>query len=812
MCNAQARRPTPPARMQDIRFAIRQLLKSPGFAVVAILTLGLGIGACTAIFSVVNGVLLRPLSYPEPDRLVFIRESAPPQLPEFSVAPPNFLDWQKQAHAFTALAAYRRGIFSLTGDGEPKRLEGQRVTAAFFSVYGIAPRLGRDFRPEEDSVAQGKVVILSHRLWQTQFGGTPEVIGRSVQLNGEPYEIIGVMPADFQPSSSAEFWTPMAFKDEEKAGDNRGAHYINVIGRLKPAVTLQQAQSEMDVIAAQMATQYPDTNKGWGIPLFRLTDYMVRDVKTILWTLLGAVGCVLFIACANVANLLLARANSRMREISIRTALGAGRGRIVRQLLTESLVLALAGGALGVLIAKWGLDALLAFAPASLPRAKEIGIDGGAMGFTLALSLGTGLIFGVVPAWLATGHNLNATLKEGTRGSTESGRRWFRSGLVVAEVALSLLLLTGAGLLVKSFLKLSAVNPGFEPAHGTAVAIALPNRKYDTPEKQRQFADRLIANLRNLPGVSAVGITHVLPMQGDYVLGFNIDGRPPIAPSDLPSTNYYAVTPGYFQAMGIRLLRGRLFTEQDNEKAVRVAVISESLAKQQFPNEDPLGKRINITYGPDAWRVIVGIVGDVKQSGVDKESTMQSYEPFAQVPFVSQIAVIRTSGDARALYSSIRAQVFAIDKDQPVSSIKPLESIVAESVSQQRFAMLLLTVFSGVALVIAAVGIYGVMAYSVSQRTNEIGIRMALGASPGSVLQLVLRQGLGVIAAGLGVGVIASLFAVRLLETLLYKTTARDPVTLAAIAALLALVALVACLIPARRATRVDPLVALRNE
>ena len=798
--------------LSDLRFAVRQLLKTPGFTAVTLLTLALGIGANTAIFSVVHGVLLRPLEYPRGDRLVVIKETKLPQYPEFSVSPPNFLDWQKQTRSFTALAAYRNQTYNLTSDAEPKRLNGQRVTADYFSIYGVAPRLGRDFRPEEDSVAQGKVVILSHRLWQGQFGGTADVIGRTIQLNGDAYTILGVMPADFQPSSTTELWAPMAFKDDEKAGDNRGAHYINVVGRLKPGVSLAQAQSEMDVIAGQMAKQYPDTNKGWGIPVFQLTDYLVRDVKTVLWTLLGAVGCVLFIACANIANLLLARANGRMREISIRTALGAGRGRIVRQLLTESVVLSLVGGALGVLIAKWGLDALLVFAPANLPRAKEIGIDGGAMAFTLTLSIITGLVFGIVPAWLATGHNLNATLKEGTRGSTESGRRWFRSGLVVAEVALSLLLLTGAGLLVRSFLKLSAVSPGFEPANGTAVALALPGRKYDTPEKQRQFADRLLASLRNLPGTTAVGLTHVLPMQGNYVLGFNIDGRPPIAQSDLPNTNYYAVTPGYFPAMGIRLIRGRLFTEQDNEKAPRVAIISETLARQQFPNEDPLGKRINITNGPDAWREIVGIVYDVKQYGVDRESTMQSYEPFAQVPFNNLTAVIRTSGDARALHNAIRAQVFAVDKDQPVSSIKPLESIVADSMAQQRFAMLLLTVFSAVALVIAAVGIYGVMAYSVSQRTSEIGIRMALGASPGSVLQLILRQGLGVIAAGLAVGLVSALFAGRLLESLLYQTTARDPLTLAAIAGLLALVALVACLIPARRATRVDPLVALRSE
>jgi putative ABC transport system permease protein len=798
--------------MHDIRFALRQLFKSPGFTIVAVLTLGLGIGACTAIFSVVNGVLLRPLTYAQPDRLVVLKETQLPEFPEFSVSPPNFLDWQKLTKSFTALTAYRGQSYNLTGDAEPQRLAGLKVTAAYFSVYGVAPQLGRDFLPDEDSLAKGKVVILSQGLWQRQFGGAADAIGRTVQLNGEPYTIIGVMPADFQRSGTTELWAPMAFADDDKAPDNRGAHYINVIGRLKPGVTLEQAQSEMDVIASQFAKQYPDSNKGWGVKVFRLTDYAVRDVRIVLWTLLGAVGCVLLIACANVANLLLARATGRMREISIRAALGAGRGRIVRQLLTESVVLALLGGALGMLIAKWGLDALLAFAPANLPRAKELGIDGGALGFTVGLSVLTGLVFGVAPAWLATGHNLNETLKEGSRGSTESGRRWFRSGLVVAEVALSLLLLTGAGLLVRSFLKLSAVSPGFEPANATVVSLSLPDRKYDSPEKQQLFAEQLLANLRTLPGVTAVGVTHTLPLVGDWVLGFTIDGHPPVAPSDQPNTNYYAVSPDYFKAMGIRLMRGRLFTAQDGAKAPRVALINETLARQHFPNEDPIGKRINITNGPDTWREIVGIVSDVKQYGVDKETTNQSYEPYAQKSYGSLTAIIRTTGDARALYKSVRAEVFAVDKDQPVSSIRPLEVILADTMSRQRFVMLLLTVFSLVALVIAAVGIYGVMAYSVSQRTNEIGIRMALGASTRDVLQLVLRQGLGVIAAGLGLGLLATFFAARLVESLLYHTSAHDPLTLAGIVCTLGAVAFLACLIPARRATKVDPLVALRTE
>ncbi len=798
--------------LSDLKFALRQLAKSPGFTAVAILTLALGIGACTAIFSVVNGVLLRPLSYAQPERIVFIRETQLPQFPEFSIAPPNFLDWQKMTRSFESLAAYRGQSYNLTGEGEPLRLVGQRVTAGYLSVYGIAPQLGRDFLPEEDSTAKGKVVILSHGLWQRQFGGAAGAIGRTLQLNGEPYTVIGVMPVDFQRSGNTELWAPMAFTDEDKAGDNRGAHYINVAGRLKSGVTLEQAQSEMDVLASQFARQYPDTNKGWGIKLFLLTDYIVRDVRLVLYTLLGAVGCVLLIACANVANLLLARATGRMREISIRSALGAGRGRIVRQLLTESVVLALLGGLLGVLIAKWGLDALLALAPASLPRTKELGLDAGALGFTLALSVVTGVVFGLAPAWLATSHNLNETLKEGTRGSTEGGRRWFRQGLVIAEVALALVLLTGAGLLVRSFLKLSAVNPGFEPANATIISVSLPDRKYGKPEPQRLFANQLVASLRTLPGVQAVGITHALPLVGDWVLGFTIEGHAPIAPSDLPNTNYYAVTPDYFKAMGIRLLRGRLFTEQDNEKAPRVALINETLAKQHFPNEDPIGKRLNITNGPDAWREIVGIVSDVKQYGVDKETTSQSYEPFAQQPYGNVTAVVRTTGDARALQKSFRAQVFAVDKDQPVSNIRPLEEILADTVSRQRFAMLLLAVFSLVALVIAAVGIYGVMAYSVSQRTGEIGIRMALGASRNDVLQLILRQGLGLIAAGLGAGLIAALFAMRIVQSILYNTSPRDPLTLAVIALTLGAVAFLACWLPARRATKVDPMIALRAE
>ena len=798
----------------DLRLALRLLIRSPGFTIVAVLTLGLGIGANTAIFSVVNGVLLRPLALHEPDRIVRLRESQPPDFPEFSVAPPNFIDWKKTSTSFSSLAAYRGQSYNLTGEGEPMRLLGLRVTAEHFTVFGVAPLQGRDFLPEEDTPAGGKVAILSHAFWQRQFCGAPDTLGRSIELNGEPHAIIGIMPQDFQGATitAIDLWTPMAFPDDEISNDNRGAHYINVVGRLGPGVTLEQAQSEMNVIAVRLATEYPDTNKGWGVSLFVLPDYMVRDVRLVLWTLLGAVACVLLIACANIANLLLARANSRMREISIRSAMGAGRWRIVRQLLTESVVLALLGGAAGVLLANWGLDVLLAFAPSNLPRAAGIGIDGGALGFALALSIVTGVVFGAAPAWLATGHRLNETLKEGSRGSTEGGRRWFRQGLVVAEVALALLLLTGAGLLVRSYRNLSGVDPGFDPSNATVVSLSLPDRKYDSPEKQQQFASALVAGMQGLPGVVEVGVTHTLPLVGDWVLTFTIDGRPEIAPSDLPSSNYYAVSPGYFRAMGIRVLRGRGFTEQDTATAPRVALINETFARMHFPGEDPIGKRIDIQNGPPAYREIVGIVSDVKQYGVDTDTTAQAYDPFAQNPFGNLTAVIRTSGDPAALQNSIRAQVFVVDASQPVSSIRLLTDILAGTISRQRFAMLLITVFSLVALVISAVGIYGVVAYSVSQRTGEIGIRMALGATARDVLSMVLRQNLVVIAAGLVLGILAALSASRVMESLLYRVSASDPLTLGVIAALLAAVAFFACLIPARRATKVDPMTALRAE
>jgi len=795
----------------DLRYAFRQLVKNPGFTGVAILTLALGIGACTAIFSVVNGVLLRPLDFPQPDRIVVIRETNLPQFPEFSVSPPNYLDWAKQTKSWQYLAAYSGAQVNLTGEGEPQRLVGVKATAHYFDVYQIKPVLGRTFVPEEDAPGRDHVVVLSHAFWQRVFGSETNVVGRAIQLNGEPYTVIGVAPPHFGEASKVDTWVPMGFKPDETAADARGGHYLNVVGRLRPSVNITSARSELELLAAQLARQYPDSNLGWGVTMSPILDYSVRDVRPILYTLLGAVGCVLLIACANIGNLLLARATARHRELSIRTALGASRARLVRQLLTESILLGLAGGAAGVLVARWGLDLLLTLAPSTLPRTNDIHLDASVLIFSLALSALTGVIFGIAPALLAAHTDVQEGLKQGARGSTD-GRGRLRGALVVVEVAFALVLLGGAGLLARSFMRLTHVDPGFVPEHATVLRLALPEKKYEKSEQQLAFADALLSRLRALPGIQAAGLTHSLPLISDWVLGFKIEGRPEVRPADLPSTNYYSVTPDYFPAMGIRLIRGRLFNQHDDARAPRVAIINETLARQFFPNEDPIGKRILVTNGPDVWRQIVGIVGDIKQYGVDKETTSQTYEPYAQYPFRSLNVVLRTSDSGASLAGALRPAVYAVDKDQPVGTIQPLEEILGATIAKQRFAMLLLIVFSSVALVIAAVGIYGVMAYSVVQRTGEFGIRMALGAQRSDVLRLVLSYAGKLVSLGLVIGLGATFAASRLMGSMLFQTNAHDPLTFSLTTLLLAAVAIAACLLPAHRATRVNPIEALRTE
>jgi putative ABC transport system permease protein len=796
--------------LQDLRYGVRMLLKNPGFALVAVIALALGIGANAAIFSVVNAVLLRSLPFDDPDRLIVLRENKPPQFPEFSVAPGNFLDWQKQNTVFEKLAAIRGSSYNLVDTGEPERLRGARVSAGLFEMLGVKPASGRTFAAEEDQPGHDAVVILSHSLWQRRFGADPNILGRTLTLNASTYTVIGVMAPDFQfPDRETELFTPVAF--DAKQADQHGAHYISAIGRLKPGVTIEQARTEMSAIAARLAQQYPDSNTGWGVSLFKMQEYESRDIKPALLILLGAVALVLLIACANVANLLLARATARQREIAIRTALGASRWRVIRQLLTESVLLALVGGGIGLILAVWGVDLLLALAPEDLPHVKGGTVDARVLGFTILITLLTGIIFGLVPALQSSRPNLNETLKEGGRGTT-TGHNRVRSSLVITEVAVALVLLIGAGLLIRSFYRLQQVNPGFNPQNALAVSISLPGKKYPEEEQNAAFFTQLTERVSTLPGVVAVGVAQVLPIQSDYVLGFNIQGRPPDAPGDEPSTNYYAVSPGYFKAMGIPLLRGRLFTEQDKKDAPRVAVINETMAKKFFPNEDPIGKGINVTNGPERFREIVGIVGDVKQYGLDQPTTAQTYEPYLQTPFQNMTLVVRTDGNPAGLTAGVRSQVLSIDKDQPVSRIRTLEQVISESVAKQRFAMLLLGIFAMVALVLAGVGLYGVMSYAVTQRTHEIGIRMALGAQQRDVLKLVVGHGMILALVGVAIGLIASLALTRVMTTLLFGVSATDPLTFLAIPALLAGVALLASFMPARRAMKVDPMVALRYE
>jgi putative ABC transport system permease protein len=797
--------------LQDLRYGVRMLLKKPGFTVVAVIALALGIGANAAIFSVVNAVMLRSLPYSDPDRLVVLRENKLPQFPEFSVSPGNFLDWQKQNTVFEKLTAVRGFSYNLVDTGsEPERLRGARISAGLFEMLGVKPAQGRTFTAEEDTPGHENVVILSNGLWQRRFGADPNILGRSLMLNSTSYTVIGVMPPTFQfPDRETELFTPIAF--DAKQAEQHGAHYISAIGRLKPGVTIEQARTEMSAIAARLAQQYPDSNTGWGVSLFQMQEYEAREIKPALLILLGAVALVLLIACANVANLLLARATARQREIAIRTALGASRWRVVRQLLTESVLLALVGGGLGLLLAIWGTDLLLALAPKDLPRGQGVTLDGRVLAFTILITLLTGVVFGLVPALQASRPNLNETLKEGGRGPT-GGHHRVRGSLVITEVALALVLLIGAGLLLRSFYRLQQVDPGFNPKNALTIALSLPGKKYAEDDQQAAFFAQLIEQVSTMPGVVSVGATQSLPIHDDYVLGFNIQGRPPDPPGEEPNTNYYAVSPGYFKAMGISLLRGRLFTEQDKKDAPRVAVINETMAKKFFPGEDPIGKGINVTNGPERFREIVGIVSDVKQYGLDQPTTAQTYEPFLQEPFSGMTLIVRTEGDPTALNSTIRSQVLSIDKDQPISRIRPLEQIVYESVAKQRFSMLLLGVFAVVALILAAVGLYGVMSYAVTQRTHEIGIRMALGAQQKDVIRLVVGQGMVLALIGVVIGLVASFALTRVMATLLFNVSATDPLTFLAIPALLTVVALAASFVPARRAMRVDPMIALRYE
>ena len=796
--------------LQDVRYGIRMLLKNLSFTIVAVIALALGIGANAAIFSVVNAVLLRPLPYEDPGRLMVLRENKLPQFPEFSVSPGNFLDWQKQNTTFEKVEAVNGSAFNLVIEGEPERLPGARITAGMFEMLGARAAQGRTFLDEEDQPGHNNVVLLSDSLWKRRFGSDPGVIGQAITLNAASYTVIGIMPPSFDfPDRDTSLWTPIGFTAAD--AQQHGGHYISVIGRLKAGVTPEQANTDLNTIAARLSEQFPNTNTGWRVSVSPMQEYNVRDIRPALLVLLGAVALVLLIACANVANLLLARSTARQKEIGIRTALGASRWRVARQLMTESILLALIGGGAGLFLARWGLASMIAIAPQDLPSISDVRLDARVLGFTLVVTLLTGLIFGLAPALQASRPNLNDTLKEGGRGTTGSHHR-VRGALVVTEVAIALLVLVVAGLLIRSFDRLQQVDPGFNPRNALAVGVSLPGKKYPKDELQSAFFSKLLERVSTLPGVTAAGATQSLPIQGDYVLGFNIQGRPPNAPGEGFSTNYYAVSPDYFKAMGIRLLRGRVFNEQDNQDAPRVAVINEEMARRAFLDEDPIGKGINVTNGPERFREIVGIVADVKQYGLARPTSMQTYEPYMQTPFSGMTLVVRTDGNLATLSGAIRGEVLGIDKEQPLSRVRPLEQVVSESVARERFLMLLLGIFAAVALTLAAVGLYGVISYSVTQRTHEIGIRAALGAQRKDVLKLIVRQGMMLALIGVGIGMVLAFALTRLMATLLFSITATDAFTFIALPAVLTGVALVSCFVPARRATKVDPIIALRYE
>jgi putative ABC transport system permease protein len=810
--------------LQDIRYSLRRLLKSPGFTLVVILTLALGIGANTAIFSAVNAVLLRPLGYGDPGRLVTI-EHLYPSLGGMKapVSVPGFLDYQR-ASSMESMAVEVNWAANLTGQGEPERLQGARVTGRLFTTLAVPALHGRTLLPGEDSAGREHVVVLSYGLWQRLFGAAGDVVNRSMALNGETYQVVGVMPREFRDpqNRNVDLWVPLVFRPDQMTDDQRTTEFLNLVARVRPGVPLPRAAAEIRTMAEQLKRRYPDSYPpDWSLVTTPLAQHMVGDVRPALLVLLGAVGFVLLIACANVANLLLARAAARSKEIAVRTALGASRDRLIRQLLTESVLLALIGGVLGLFLAFWGVRAIIAINPANLPRADEIGVDGPVMVFTLMVSLLTGLLFGLAPAVHTAATDLHGMLKEGGRGSAgDRGGQGLRRMLVIAEVALSLTLLTGAGLLIKSFARLQGVDPGFNPDRLLTFNLSLPPARYPSDTAQIAFFDQVFPALTGVPGVRAAGAASVLPFSGGWTTGgFQIEGYQPPPKQPGPWGDIRIVSPGYFQTLGIPLRRGRLLEDQDRSGSLEVAVIDDEFVRRYWPHDDPIGKRF--TFGPPAgatdttlreWIQVVGVVGHTKQEGLDAENRLQLYLPYRQAGRAMLTFAVRTAGAPEQYVNQVRRAVQSIDPEQPLSNIRTMDELISRSVGQRRLSMMLLSLFSGIALVLASVGIYGLMSYSVAQRSRELGVRIALGAERLDVLRLVLRQGMSLALTGIVIGVGAAFGLSRLIESQLYGIHATDPTTFIAVAVLLGVTALTANLIPAWRATRVDPAVVLREE
>ena len=809
------------AFFQDLRYGSRTLWKSPGFTAVAVLTLAVGIGANTAIFSFVDAILLKPLPYANADRIVRVLEK-PPGGGRNGISALNYLDWAHQNTVFSYMAAQTGGAVSLSGVSEPVELRGALVSPHYFDIFGIKAVLGRTFAGDEDQLGKERVAVLSHKLWETQFGSDPAVIGRKIILNGQPHEVIGVLAAGgvFDRAFN-QIWRPLAF---EPPNLTRNFHWLGSYAILKPGVTLQQAQAQMDGIGAQIAAQYPDSNKGWGVNVERFADTLVgNDLRRSVWIMMAAVGMVLLIGCANLANLMMGRAASREREVAVRASLGAGRWRLVRQFLTESVLLSLSGGVLGVGLGYAVMAILrLALPPFSLPREVHVTMDAPVLLFSLALSVLTGILFGLAPALQAARPQLAATMKEGGRGSTTGGaRRRVRSALVVAEVALAFMLLSGAGLLLRSFQRLMHVDAGFDIANVITAGLPVSSKQFPDPDRLNSHYREIVAAVEALPGVREAALASVLPLEGwSYGMPFQIAGQPLVDVAHRPACFFKMISPNYFSALGIKLRRGRALSDRDGKGAPPATVVNETFVRRYFKEQDPIGQRILIQeivpgktqLGPEIPWQVVGVIADEKIDGLNDDNSPGVYVSNDQSPLYGMTLIVRTAMDPLTLDHALRDAIHAIDKDQPLTDVRTLEQVRSESVANDRLQTRLLAIFAGAAMLLAAIGIYGVISYAVTQRTHEIGIRAALGATTGNLLRLVLTSGMVLAGAGLILGLAGSLLVTRLMSNLLFGVSPRDPITLAATAVLLGCVALLACLIPARRATKVDPVVALRYE
>ncbi|MDQ3743024.1 MAG: ABC transporter permease [Acidobacteriota bacterium] len=800
---------------QDLRFSFRTLRKNPGFTLAAALALAIGIGANTAIFSVVNAVLLRPLPYPESGRLARVWEKRP-RLAKGRVSFADYNDWKAQNHVFEAIAAYQVGDYNLTGGDEPEQVHGAAVSADLFSVLRAEREAGRTFMAEEERQKSNPVLILSHGLWARRFGANPSLLGQTVNLDNKTYSVVGIMPEDFSfPARQTELWVPLAINPNSPIA-GRGMHILEVVARLKPGVSLAQARAEMDTIAGRLERQYPEENTGHGVSVLSLQDDVTGNFRTGLLIIFSVVGFVLLIACTNVANLLLARAATRRKEIALRTALGATRVRIVRQLLTESLLLSVTGGALGLLIGYWCVELVVLLSAGNVPRIEESNVDLRVLLFTLLTSLVTGIVFGLAPALQISRTDLNETLKEGgAGGATNTSGKRLRGALVVAEVALSLVLLIGAGLTLKSFARVQSVAPGFSAENVLTAKINLPNSKYRGSQRAA-FAEQVLERIRANPQVIAAGAVTHLPLAGNGpTFNFDVDGRPPARPGEEFKAQMRCATPDYFRALGVPVLEGRPFSSRDSADAPNVVIINDMMAQRYWPDESPVGKRISLDKddaGRPVWREIIGVVRGVRHDGLEFEPEPQMYTPLSQFSMPFLTFAIHTKGQPLNLVGDLRREVLAADKNQPVSDVRTMEQIVSESIAPRQFNMLLLGLFAGIAVLLAAIGIYGVISYSVTQRTRELAIRVALGASPGDVMRLVVRQGLALTGVGLVIGTGLALVVGRLLQSQLLGASDADPLTFVGIPLLLTAVALLACYLPARRAAKVDPMIALRYE